>query len=201
MVDVDLYYEKNLVINNRELKYKGIFRADELFHKINSLLEELGYTKREKKTEELVTDAGRRTYIELRPFKEKTNYVILMIKMRITLDHITETFEEVKGVKKKFQSGDVDIYFDAWILSDYQHRWGMKPVVFFLKGVINKYLYTWPLEAGFKSEIGADTARLFSGLKALFSSYKVEAGKYVPESEIKRQVEEEIMKEVNERAE
>ncbi len=197
MVDVDLYYEKNLVINNRELKYKGIFRVDELFHKINSLLEELGYTKREKKTEELVTDVGRKTYIELRPFKEKSNYVVLMIKMRMTLDQVTETFEEVQGVRKKFQQGDVDIYFDSWILSDYQHRWGMKGWVYFVKGVVNKYLYTWPLEAEFKSEIGSDTARLFSGLKALFASYKVEAGKYVPESEIMRQVEEEIMKEVN----
>ncbi len=200
-MDVDLQYEKNLVINNREFRYKGIFRADELFHVINNALEDRGYTKREKKTEELVTDAGRRSYIELRPFKEKTNYLIQMIKIKILLDHVTETTEEVKGIRKKFQQGDVEIVFDAWMLTEYQHRWGMKPVAFFLKGWINKYLYTWPIESGAKNELVEDTAYVVSAIRNLFSSYKIETGKYVPESEIRKEMEGEIEREIREGAE
>ena len=56
------YYEGNLVINNRELIYKGIFRVDDLFREINMALQERGYTPREKKSEELVTEAGRKTF-------------------------------------------------------------------------------------------------------------------------------------------
>ena len=55
-------FERNLIINNRELAYKGIFRVAELFSTINRALEEKGYTKREKKTEEIVTESGRQTF-------------------------------------------------------------------------------------------------------------------------------------------
>src|SRR3989344_6373451 len=103
--NMDTYYEKNLIINNRELVYKGIFRVDELFQTLQRALQERGYTPREKKNEELVTETGRKTFVELRPFKEKTNYATLMIALRITLDNVTETLEIVDGERQKFQKG------------------------------------------------------------------------------------------------
>ena len=66
---LDTHCEKNLIINNRELNYKGIFRADELFTLINRALQAKGYDKREKRTEEIVAEGGKKTSIELRPFK------------------------------------------------------------------------------------------------------------------------------------
>ena len=115
--------EKNLVVNNKELTYSGIFRVDDIFTTINKALEAKGYTKREKKSEELVTPLGRLLSLELRPYKEVSNYMTLMIKIKIALDNVTETVED----GKKFQKGDVHISFDAWSLTDYEHRWGMKP--------------------------------------------------------------------------
>ena len=119
---METYHEKYLVINGRELKYKGLFKVDELFAVINKSLERKNYEKREKKTEELVTEAGRKTHVELRPFKVKSNFVTLMIKMKITLDNVTETVMEKDGIKNKFQLGDVIIVFDSWVLTEYQNR-------------------------------------------------------------------------------
>jgi hypothetical protein len=192
------HLEKNLIINNRELKYKGIFRVDELFSTINQALLEKGYQLREKKSEETVSEAGRKTSIELRPFKIKAEYAQLMIKIKIHLDSVTETKEEIHGEKKLFQQGDVLIAFDGWVLTDYQQRWGMKPWVFFMKGMIHKFLYKFPLEAGFPRELGGDTAHVYAKIKSLLNSYKMEAGKFTPEEEIKKQVEEEIRKEIEE---
>ncbi len=187
------FYEKNLVINNRELKYKGIFRVDDLFHTINQALKEKQYEKNEKKTEEIVSEAGKKTYLELRPFKQKTNYVILEIKIKITLDNVTETIEEVQGVKKKFQNGDVSVVFDSWIMTDYENRWSMKPLVYFLKSIINKYVYTFPLEAGFPSELAGDTAHIYARIQKLLQSYKYESGKVVKEADIVKEMEREIV--------
>src|SRR3989344_5714895 len=102
--------EKDLVINNRELKYKGIFRTDEIFTAINRALEEKGYEKREKKTEELVTESGKKTLIELRPFKVKTHYLALMLKIKINIDNAVEVIEKIEGIKEKFQQGNVNIF-------------------------------------------------------------------------------------------
>ncbi len=189
---MDHYLQKTLVINNRELKYKGIFMPNELFDTINRALEARGYHKREKKTEELVTEQGRKSYIELRPYKKKANYAKYMIKMKILLDKVVEAVEEQDGRKRKFQKGDVTIVFDAWLLLDYESRWGMKPLVFFIKGWINKFLWKLPLEGSFPGEVAADTAYIYGHIKKLFRSYRPkEKGEWIGE-EVRKQMEEEI---------
>lgn len=190
--------EKDLVINNRELKYKGIFRSDEIFSAINRALEEKGYEKREKKTEELVTEMGKKTYIELRPFKVKANYLALMLKIRINLDNVVEVVEKIGGAKEKFQQGNVNIFFDAWTLTDYEQRWQMKPWVFFLKGFINKFVYIFPLEGGMRGEVVGDTAFIYAQVKKLLNSYHPEIKKQVREEDIRKQIEAEISKEMEE---
>ncbi len=194
MIETNL--QKNLVINNRELNYKGIFRADEMFGVLNHSLEEKGYQKNEKKSEEIVTDQGRRTLIELRPYKEKSSYVTLMIHLKVILDNVKETAEVHNGQKLRYQVGDVKIVFDAYQLTDYQNRWMMQPLVYFIKGVINKYIYFWPLEASFTNELRTDVAFIYANLRKLLNSYKSETGKIKKEEEILRDVEEEVKKEI-----
>ncbi len=180
--------EKNLVINNRTLTYKGIFRVDELFKTIKDTLDELNYQKQEKKTEETVFPSGRKTYVELRPFKVKTNYVTLMIKIKINLNKIIEVVKEVDEVKRTFQQGEVIIEFDAWSVTDYGARWGMKPLFFFIKSFINKYIYHFPLEGGFIGELKEDTTHLVEQIRAFFNLYKYQvAGAPVEEEKASKE--------------
>ena len=196
---METYHEKYLVINGRELKYKGIFKVDELFAVINKSLERKGYEKREKKTEELVTEAGRRTYVELRPFKVKSSFVLLMIKMKITLDNVTETVMEKEGIKNKFQLGDVTIVFDSWVLTEYQNRWNMKPLIYFIKGVFNKYVWTMPLEGSVRREVAIDTAYVYAQIKHLLVFYKGGSKEREREEDIVKEVEKEIVREIEEK--
>ena len=196
---METYHVKHLAINGRELKYKGIFKVDELFAVINKSLERKGYEKREKKTEELVTEAGRRTYVELRPFKVKSSFVLLMIKMKITLDNVTETVMEKEGIKNKFQLGDVTIVFDSWVLTEYQNRWNMKPLIYFIKGVFNKYVWTMPLEGSVRREVAIDTAYVYAQIKHLLVSYKGGSKEREREEDIVKEVEKEIVREIEEK--
>ena len=186
------YWERELVINNRELRYQGIFRFDELINAINTALEEKGYQKREKRSEEIVTEEGRKVFIELCPFKEKTNYATVMIKIKIVLDHLTEKTEVLNDEKRLFQMGDVLVAFDAWVLTDYSSRWGMKPWVYFMKGLINKYAYKWPMEKGLAGEVSGDTAYVYAQVKKLLNSYRGEVGKGIPEENVKKNIESEV---------
>lgn len=213
---LETHCEKNLVINGRELKYSGIFRPDEIFAAINQALSERGYERREKKTEETVTVGGRKTLIELRPYKEKTSYVALMLKIRISLENVRESVQphprrstistsnsftsngptnHGHPHKEKFQQGDVLLVFDAWSMTDYEARWGMKPWAYFLKGLINKFIYTWPAEAGFTGELIGDTAYVYARVKKLLQSYQPEKARPAVEEEIRRKVEEELRRE------
>ena len=95
-------------------------------------------------------------------------------------------------IKRKFQNGDVKVVFDSWLLGDYQSRWGMQPWVFFVKGLINKYVYTFPTESGFKSQLSGDTVYLYAQIKKLLDSYKFESGKVVQEKDGIEQIAEEF---------
>lgn len=187
--------EKNLVINQKKIVYRGIFRADELLSAIKETLQERGYSYMEKKSEELVTPAGRVLQMEIRPTKNVAQYMSLMIKVHVVLDNVTETVKEVSGTKQKFQQGDVFIAFDAWSLTDYEGRWMTKPLNFFLKGVIHKYIYKFPMEEGFIRQLVGDTAYVYGKVKNLLQSYE---GKKLPplkEEEVMKKVEEEMVKE------
>src|SRR3989344_2565463 len=186
--------EKNLVINQKKITYHGIFRTDELLSVIRNALQERKYSYLEKKSEELVTPAGRVLELELRPVKSVSQYISLMVKIHVTLDNVTETVKEVSGIKQKFQQGDALITFDAWSLTNYEGYWKMKPLPFFLKGVIHKYLYKFPLEEGFIRQVVGDTAYIYGQIKNLLQSYQ---GKKLPslkEEEIMKEVEEEMRK-------
>jgi hypothetical protein len=186
--------EKNLIINHKKIEYHGIFRTDELFAALNRALQEKGYTKREKKSEELVTPSGRLLQMELRPFKPVTQYMNLMIKIHLTFDNVTETTKEISGIKHRFQEGDVMIYFDAWSMTDYEGRWGVKPLNYFLKGVIHKYLYKFPLEEGFIRQLVGDTVYIYNQVRNLLQSYEGKKVKPLLEQEILKNVEEEMAK-------
>tara|TARA_Y100000034_G_C6767265_1_gene342082 strand:+ start:50 stop:646 length:597 start_codon:yes stop_codon:yes gene_type:complete len=189
------YYQRNIVVNNKKFTYKGIFRSDELFRHINKLLEERGYEKREKKTEQLVTEQGSKFHMELRPFKDKVAYVRLMIKLKIDIDNITHVVEEREGVPLGFDNGQITVSFDSWVLTDYENRWGMKPFMYLLKGIINKFLYTFPQEASFPGELVGDTAFFYVQIKKFLDAYSPKKIKMQSEDQVRQEIEKEIVAE------
>lgn len=186
--------EKNLVINQKKIVHHGLFRTDELLSVIREALQERKYNYLEKKSEELVTPAGRVLELELRPVKNVTQYISLMIKIHVTLDNVTETVKEVSGIKRRFQQGEALITFDAWSLTNYEGRWGTKPLPFFLKGVVHKYFYKFPLEEGYIRQLVGDTAYIYAQVKHLLQSYEGKKLPLMKEEDVMKKVEEEMAK-------
>jgi hypothetical protein len=182
------YFQRTLVINNRELNYKGIFHHEEVFMTINKALKERGYQRKEKKTEELVTEEGKRHYVELRPFKDINNYCRLMIKIKVMMDQVED---HVEG-RERFEKGNLTIIFDAWVLMDYEARWGMKPGFYFLKGLVDKFLYKFPYEPSFSGKVAEDTAYIYGMIKKLLMSYSPPEKQKFSEEEIIQKAREEL---------
>ena len=186
--------ENTLVINNRELVYKGIFRSEDIFQLINKVLAERGYNKSEKRSEEINTEEGRKFYVELRPVKVKTSYLKLEMRMRITFDAVTSVVEEKQEVKSRYDLGDVHIIFDGWVKTDYKERWTQNPYSYFLKGWINKYIYKLKLDDSYVSEIFSDTAYMYGLLRLLIDSYVPKEKNIVREKDVGAHMEKEITK-------
>jgi hypothetical protein len=194
----EINYEKFLIINGRELNYKGIFSIDDLYSTINRAIEEQGYTKREKKSEETVREEGRNVYVELRPWKEVTSYLTLMIKIKIIADNITERVGVVNGEKRVFQNSDLTIVFDGWLLTDYKDRWGMKPFFYFIKNMASKYLWKGKIENEIFGELAGDVAHIYARIKKQLNSYRGGEGEIVREEDVIKEVEKELEKDIAE---
>ena len=188
--------ENQLVINHRELNYKGIFRSEDVFLLINKILASRGYSKSEKRSEEVNTDDGRRFLVELRPSKSKTTYLKLEMRMRVMFDNVTSVVEEKNNIKQRFELGSVHIVFDGWVKTDFQHRWSQNPYSFFMKAWINKYIYRFKLDEGYASEIFSDTAYMYGQLRSLFDSYVPKGSKVVKEKDVLKEVEKDVTKQM-----
>ncbi len=188
--------ENTLVINHRELNYKGIFRSEDIFQLVNKVLADKGYSKNEKRSEEINTDEGRRFLVELRPSKVKATYLKLEMRMRISLDNVTSVVEERVGGKQRFELGSVHIIFDGWVKTDYQNRWTQNPYTFFFKAWINKYVYRWKLDDGYANEIFSDTAFMYGQLRSLFDSYAPKTAYKGNEKDVMGSVLKDVEKEV-----
>ncbi|MBT3298362.1 hypothetical protein HN385_05530 [archaeon] len=191
--------ERELVINNRQIRYSGIFSVNELFDAINDALQEKGYTLREKKSEETVTESGKNYFLELRPYKSLSAYAELLIKIKINLNNVTDSIQEHEDSKRKFQKGDISIAIDSWVITDYEHRWMMKPFTWFMKAFVNKYVYRFSFEAAFPGILAGDTAHLCGSIRGLLASYRRKDKTYMFEKDVRERAKEEMIEEADRR--
>jgi hypothetical protein len=167
--------QKNLLVNGLKVEYNGLFQFTNFMRTLNKNIEKRGYKRHEKRFEEVVGEKGKDLFIELRPIKMKTAWASLTIKIRITMKNVREVLLDVDGIETPFQQGDVHILFDAWVTYLLNRRWGMNPVFWFVKSVINKYVYKFPMDAGFSGEVVGDTHFLHQHMKSHLNLYKYKA--------------------------
>jgi hypothetical protein len=164
--------EKNLIVNGLTYHYKGIFNMESFLLAYKKSVEVRGYRRHEKRFEELVKENGKDMFLEFRPTKIKTDYIGLMIKIRVEMKDVNDIMIEIDGVPTQFQEGDITLTFDAWVTTRYAQRWNMNPVFWFIRAVFNKYVYQFPLESGSAGEVAGDCHYVFRQIKAHLNLYK-----------------------------
>jgi len=147
--------ERDVVIERYRLTYEGLFNLLDLYTMIDEFFEDKGYDKRERKNIERVTPEGKYIEIQLEPWKKLTDYAKSVIAVRMIFSDIKEVEVEKDGVKVKMNQGKVQFVFDAFLETDYEHRWEMKPMFFFIRTIFDKYIYR-SYTISFKNEVAND---------------------------------------------
>jgi len=164
--------EKNLVVDQKILEYKGLFEFSEVIETLNSLIKSKGYDLQEKKAEEKVLEDEKEIHLELRPLKRATSYQTLMIKVTINAKNLTEEIHTVGGKKRHFHKGNLSLVFDGWSLTDFERKTQERMLNYFIRGVISKYLYRSPTEGKIIGELKSDVDFVFNQLKSFLNLYK-----------------------------
>ena len=156
--------EKKLIVDQMRLNYDGIFDVSGLYKLLRRLLEKKGYTWDEKRTYERITKQGRDIEIELRPWKSVNT-------IKIFMTNVKEVELLRDGIRTKLNRGNVKMIFDAFLRSDYEHRWEGNQIYFFGRGIIDQFVklvYTGRNEAGIVDEIH----EIHTAVKAFLNLYR-----------------------------
>ncbi len=163
--------ERKIVVENLKLEYEGLFSVAELYKLIDRWFKDQGYDKKEIKNVEQVGHEGKYIELELQPWKNISDYVQYLIKLRLYAKNVKEVDVEKDGAKVKLNQGKVVIIIDGYFVTDHEGRWESRPTLFFWRTILDKYFYRGPLarsEGGVVEEI----ANLHTTLKAFLNLYR-----------------------------
>lgn len=133
--------QKKLVIDQLKLMYEGPFDLNGLYRAIDSWLYEKGYERAEKRISELVQKPGKELDVEIIPYKATTDYYKNIIRIRIKGTGLRSAVLKVDGKEKKLNIGKLTIVFDGYLESDYEGKWESRPILFFFRTLLERYVF------------------------------------------------------------
>ena len=163
--------EKITVTGKESINYEGLFSVKDLYQLIEDWVNSKGYFPVEVAVEEVVEKEGKVITAKLAPFKKLTDYAKAVINIEIMISDCKEVEVTRAGKKQKLNKGSVLIEIQSILETDYEHRWEMKPWLYIVRSVFEKYIYT-PFLSGYKKAVRADTDHLKEQIKAYFNLYK-----------------------------
>lgn len=131
---------KNLTFGET-FKYKGLIDVKGLYRLIDKWFAENGYDKLEVWNFEEVYEDGKQITLKLHPYKKISDYIKIEIRILVLLSKLKETIIEQDGVKNKLMKGEASFKFDTFVVTDYEGHWSGKPFYFFIKTLMDKFVY------------------------------------------------------------
>lgn len=165
--------EKKLVIDQMKLDYTGLFDLNGLYRMIDAWFYEKNYDRWELKNYEQVLPGGKDIEIELLPWRKITDYFKFIIRIRMKFTGVKDAEIDKEGVKIKINNGKLLMIFDAYLESDYEHKWEERPLFYFIRTLFDKYIFKSHFDK-YEKDLVADLYDLHSRIQKFLNLYRYE---------------------------
>lgn len=163
--------EKKIVIDGMKLGYEGPFDIIEFYRKVEEWISAKGKEKEIKKKAEHVEPSGKKIEWFLEVWEDVAEYARIIVRMRALFSDVKETSIKKGRAKKSRNTGSALIILDGILETDIGGKWQQKPVFYFLKGIVDKFIWKHHLNK-FENKLSADVYDLHDNLSDFFNSYK-----------------------------
>jgi hypothetical protein len=163
--------EYNILVMDRKIEYTGLFDLGGLVKLLDLWFKERGYDKRETRNFEEVYEDSRQVTIWMFPYKKVSDSVKFEIKLEMVFKKLVETEVEKEGKKVKLMKGTADIRMDAYMITDYEHKWDKTPLYFFMRIIFDRYVYR-NYHSRAKNEFLGDFAKLEEEIKSYLNMFR-----------------------------
>ena len=167
--------EKKSVVDRLNLDYNGPFDIEEFYKAVEDWRESHGREKEIKKKLEKATPKGKNIEWSVELWRHASHHDKMMTRVKAIFSNVREIEISKGGFKRRLQNGNVFITLDAFLEADYHHEWIMKPLVYFLRAVFDRYIYNFWTERHV-SKLRAETYDLHRTLNSFFNLYKYSGG-------------------------
>lgn len=160
--------EETLIAGPSKVKYAGVFSLSEFYRIMYDLFISQHYIIEEEKYKEKDEKIGKQIEIVWRAEKLVDDYTKFVIKVVVFMVAVNKVTVQKDGVEAKMNKGDVEVAFKAILQTDYESRWEQSPVLKFIKGAYDTYLYRSTFES-WKKQIYEEMYSIQNEIKAFFN--------------------------------
>ncbi len=160
--------EEFTVAGTSKVRYIGVFDLGEVYKLLYDLLTAENYTVEEEKYKEKITSAGKQIEINWVAQKKVDDYTMFIIKIGYFIVGLEKVKVKREGVEVSMNKGDIEISFKAILKTDYENRWETSPILKFLKGIYDVYIYKSTFE-NWKKQIYNEMYSIQNEIKSHFN--------------------------------
>jgi len=160
--------ERRIVVDNLMLQYEGIFELNELYLVIDKWVRQRHYDKFEKRNHEQVLKDGRYVELELEPWKKFTDYAKIALNVYIHAYNLKDVVVKKDNIDVKMNQGKIKIRFIGYLVTDYEHKWEGKPIFYFLRAVMDRWVYKVSLDK-YEAGVAEEVMHLYQNCRAFLN--------------------------------
>jgi hypothetical protein len=160
--------EIKTLIDGKSLSYEGVFNIKELYKIIDTWFKDRGYDKQEIKNWEDVSENEKQIVLEIIPYKKISDYARIDIRIFMIFSRLSEIEVEKDNLRFKMNKGRAEFYFDAYVVTDYENKWQTRPIFFFIKNIIEKFIYRM-YTVTYDSEAIRDTTEIENEIRSFLN--------------------------------
>ena len=117
------------------------------------------------------TQTGKHIEWQIRPWKQISDNLRYLIKIRVLIYNYKKVDAVVNKKKTKIGNGKVVIYLDAYAELDQHNRWEYIPIFKFLSSIYHNFVYKVYTER-FEQRLTHDMNHLYHTIEQFFNMYK-----------------------------
>lgn len=163
--------ERLIVVDKDRLEYDGLFDVKDVHKVLQDWASDKGYWLVEKIHSETTRPEGKTIDLVLEPFKKVSDYIKLIVKIRVQFSNVKDVVVERDDKKVKVQEGKVSMLMTGIIETDYEHKWETKPVWYTLRVLLDKYVLS-PFMSAYEREVKNDCESLKNNVKGFLNLSK-----------------------------
>jgi len=163
--------ERLTLVDKQKLTYEGIFVMRELYEVMDKWMEAKGYHKRELKSSEIVKPKGRNIDTVFEPWKQLSDYAKSVFKVKLSAEKVRDIVIEKEGIKHSMNQGIITFTFDAYLETDFEHRWENKPGFFFVRVLFDKYIFK-PFTTNYQNHVMGDFKQFIDEIRGSLNLHR-----------------------------